>query len=186
MKKAIFLAVVVLAAVVPGRSQSIPDATRLAKMSPAELEAYKQQLLKQASSRARQLSTQYDLKIDETALPGFEARPPVKDLKRLGLIPGVVPSMAQVTGAVRATERQLQSLTPPAVVTEVKTMAAKQDAAELQGSAVGQWMNNNPVQALLLSMESATKSPGEITAWNNLAAFYNMTGMEHKAVPILK
>lgn len=169
-----------------GWTQSIPDAARLSKMSPAELAAYKQLLLKQVSSRAKQMAAQYDMKIDETLLPDFEARAPVKDLKRLALIPFSAPSMAELSAAVRKSEQQLASLTPAPVLQEVKSMTAKQDGAALQGASIGQWLNNNPVQALLLSMESALKSPGKATAWNNLAALYNMTGLQHKAIPILQ
>jgi tetratricopeptide (TPR) repeat protein len=175
-----------LTGIIYGRTQSIPDAARMAKMSPAELDAYKQQLLKQASSRARQLAAQYDRKIDETALPDFEVKAPVKDLKRLALIPPVAPSMTELFAAVRRSQQQLESVTPAPVVQEVRAMAAKEDGAGLQGAAIGQWLNNNPVQALLLSMESARKSPAELTAWNNLAAIYNMTGLQHKAIPILQ
>ncbi|MBS1603517.1 MAG: hypothetical protein JST42_12675 [Bacteroidetes bacterium] len=169
-----------------GRTQSLPDAARLSKMSPSELAAYRQLMLKQASSRARQLAAQYDRKIDATVLPDFEAKLPVKDLKRLSLIPPVAPSAAELSAAVRLSIRQLESLTPAPIVQEVRAMTAKQDGAGLQGAAVGQWLNNNPIQALLLSMEAALRSPSEATAWNNLAAMYNMAGLQHKSIPILQ
>ncbi|MBS1660954.1 MAG: tetratricopeptide repeat protein [Bacteroidetes bacterium] len=162
------------------------DAARLARMSPAELEAWKKGMLQQASSKAKRLAAQYNVKLDETMLPDFEAKAPIKDLQRLELLRGPVRSMTQLTADLRKTERQLQQLTPPAVIAQVKTMSEKQSGDELQGSAIGQWMSDNPVQALLLSMASAQKSPDRILPWNNLAAFYNMTGMEHKAVPILQ
>lgn len=186
MQKSAFGLITLLVTFLTGWTQSLPDVSRLAKMSPSELAAYKQQMLKQASSRAKQLAAQYNMKIDETVLPDFEAKAPVKDLKRLALIAHVAPSLAELSAAIRKSEQQLASVAPAAVVQEVKTMAAKQDGAGLQGASLGQWLNNNPVQALMLSMESAIKNPGEATAWNNLAALYNMTGLQHKAIPILQ
>jgi tetratricopeptide (TPR) repeat protein len=62
----------------------------------------------------------------------------------------------------------------------------QQDPAQLQSLSIGQWMNDNPVQAMLLSMASALKSPQEPATWNNLAALYNMIGLEQQAVPILR
>jgi tetratricopeptide (TPR) repeat protein len=186
MKKSFLSLLFGMAVTITGMARQLPDAARLSKMSPAELEVYKQQLLKQASTKAKQLSAQYNIKIDETTLPDYEVKAPVKDLKRLRMIPLTAPSMAELSAMVRKSERQLQTVAPPAIVQEVKTMAAKQDGAQLQNSSAGQWLNNNPVQALLLSMESALKSPDEAAAWNNLAALYNMTGLEHEAVPILQ
>lgn len=186
MRKIFSLTLILFTSAVTGWCQPVPDPARLAKMSPAELEAYRQQMLKAASTKAKQLAAQYDFKLDETTMPDDEGHAPVKDLKRLAVIPAATPSMAELTARVRKAERQLQSLAPPPLVQEVKTMTEKQDGPTLQASAIGQWINNNPVQALLLQMAATLRSGNNHSAWNNLAAFYNMTGMEHQSVPILQ
>lgn len=56
-------------------------------MSPAELEAYKQKILKQSSMQAKQIAAQSNIKLDEMLLPDFEVKMPPKDMKRLALIP---------------------------------------------------------------------------------------------------
>lgn len=146
----------------------------------------KQEMLKQLSRQAKQLSAQYNIPLDESVLPDYELKPPVKDIKRLSKLPLAAPSLAELSTAVSKSRKQLESIAAPAVVHEVKTMGSQQAPAQLQSLSIGQWINNNPVQAMLLSMTSALKSPQEPAAWNNLAALYNLTGLEQKAVPILR
>ncbi|MBN9384594.1 MAG: hypothetical protein J0H74_27820 [Chitinophagaceae bacterium] len=127
-----------------------------------------------------------DLEKYKAMLPGYELKAPVKDLKRLAMLPLAAPSLAELSTAVSNSRKQLENISAPAVVQEVKKMTTEQTPAQLQSLSIGQWLNNNPVQAMLLSMTSALKSPQEPTAWNNLAALYNMIGLEQKAVPILR
>ena len=65
-------------------AMSMEDIARLQSMSPAKLEKYKQEMIKNASAKAKQLLQQYGIKIDETRLPDFEVKPPVRDIKWVG------------------------------------------------------------------------------------------------------
>jgi len=186
MKKIFFIFFVSVLAAGADAQMTQQEMMRLSKMSPAELEKYKQEKLKQLSQQAKQLSAQYNMPIDERVLPDYELKPPVKDLKRLSMLPLAAPSMAELSTAVQNSRRQLERVTAPAVVQEVKAVTAQQNPAQMQSVSIGQWLNKHPEQALLLSMESALKSPQEPAAWNNLAALYNMIGLEQKAVPILR
>ncbi len=168
-----------------GANIPMPDIQKMMKMSPSELEAYKQQMLKQASTKAKQLAAQNDFKINEMVLPDFELKLPVKDIKRLSLIPSQPPTMAQLTEALAKSKQQLESVTPKAVLDEVKAITSNETPAQEQSSSIAEFYGDNPVQALLISMNSALQNPSQMTGWNNLAALYNMSGLEHKAVPVL-
>ena len=75
---------------------TMPDINKLMKMSPAELEAYKQQMLKQASAQAKDIATKGNIKLNEMVLPDFELKQPVMDIKRLSLIPSQPPTIIQL------------------------------------------------------------------------------------------
>ena len=142
-------------------------------------------MLKQASTKAKELAAQNDFKINEMLLPDFELKLPVKDIKRLSLIPSQPPTMAQLTQALTKSKQQLESVTPKAVLDEVKAITSKETPAQEQSSSIAEFYGDKPVQALLISMNSALQNPSQMTGWNNLAALYNMSGLEHKAVPVL-
>src|SRR5262245_17721946 len=105
---------------------------KLSKMSPAELEKYKQEKLKELSHQAKQLSAQYNIPVDESVLPDYELKSPVKDLKRLSKLPLAAPSLAELSTAVSNSRKQLESITAPAVLQEVKTITTQQAPAQLQ------------------------------------------------------
>ncbi|MGB8192089.1 MAG: hypothetical protein WCF67_09225, partial [Chitinophagaceae bacterium] len=75
---------------------AMPDMNKLIKMSPAELEAYKQKMTKEANKQAVDYADASGLVINKTLLPGFEPKPPVKDIKRLSLLPSQPPTRAQL------------------------------------------------------------------------------------------
>ena len=164
---------------------AMPDINKLMKMSPAEIEAYKQRMLKQASEDAKGLAAANNIKINEMVLPDFELKLPVKDIKRLSLLPVQPPTIIQLADAVRQSKQQLESVTPKAVLDEVKAITANQTPAQQQSSSIAEFYSDNPVQALLIAMQSALQNTAAPTAWNNLAALYNMSGLEHKAIPVL-
>ena len=62
---------------------------------------------------------------------------------------------------------------------------AGQNAETLQQSAIGTFYADKPEQSLLIAMEAALKDVNDQTGWNNVAAIMNMTGFQHKAIPIL-
>ena len=167
-------------------SPALPDINKLMKMNPAVLvEAYKKQMLNDASKQAKQISAQYNLKIDETTLPDFELKPPVKDSKHLALIPTQAPTLIQLTEGLKKSKQQLEAATSKAILDEVKSITAQQTPSQMQSASIAEFYRDKPIQALLVSMQSAIQNINEVTVWNNLAAIYNMTGLQHKAIPVL-
>jgi tetratricopeptide (TPR) repeat protein len=192
MKKIVLLAIIsFVIAHLPANAQQkpaatvLPDISKLQSMSPAEREKYKQQMQKNLSAQAKQISQKYDIKIDETRLPDFELKPPPKDLQRLAMVPIKAPSRMELMTAVQSSRQQLEKAATAPVIAEVKKMVTEQDAAELQRSSVALWYQDKPIEALLTSVGAVQKNGDEVIAWNNLAAMFNMAGLEEKAIPIL-
>lgn len=165
---------------------AMPDVNKMMKMSPQELEAYKQQMLKQASGQAKEMAGKNNLKINEMLLPDYEIKPPVKDIKRLSALPLQAPSRIELMNAVAKSKKQLESVAPKEMVEEVNKSATEQNAAQLQGSSIASWYGDKPAEALLLSMNAVQKNPNEPIVWNNLAALLNMAGLQDKAIPVLQ
>jgi hypothetical protein len=164
---------------------AMPDVNKMMKMSPAELEAYKQQMQKQYSAQAKQIAEQANFKLDEMTLPDFKVQLPAKDVKRLSLIPIQPPTLNQLSDMLRTTKQQIETVVKPTVLQEVKKIVAGQNAETLQQSAIGTFYADKPEQSLLIAMEAALKDVNDQTGWNNVAAIMNMTGFQHKAIPIL-
>jgi tetratricopeptide (TPR) repeat protein len=164
---------------------AMPDINKLSKMTPAQLEAYKQQMIKQYSAQAKQVAQQANFKLDEMTLPDFKVQVPPKDVKRLSLIPVQPPTLVQLSDMLNSTKRQIETAVKPTVLQEVKKIAAGQNTGVLQQAAIGEFYADRPEQSMLLAIEAALKDVNDQTAWNNLAAIMNLTGFEHKAVPIL-
>jgi tetratricopeptide (TPR) repeat protein len=163
----------------------MPDVNKLMKMSPAELEAYKQKMLKQYSEQAKQIATEANFKLDETVLPDYKIQLPTKDVQRLSLIPQQPPTLIQLSDMLRTTKQQIVTIANPVVIQDVKKMTEGQDVESIQQAAIGAFYADKPEQAVLAAIEAAFKNSADQTSWNNLAAIFNMTGLEHKSVPIL-
>lgn len=163
-----------------------PDVQAILKMSPAELQAYKEKMLQSASQQAKQMAQAANMTIDEQLLPDANLKVPVPDTRRLKLLPVQPPTLVQLSDALIRSKQRLESLATRPVLEEVKTITSQLNPAQQQSAAIGEFYANRPVQALLVAMHSILQHPAEWVGWNNLAALYNMTGLEHKAIPILQ
>lgn len=161
------------------------DMNKLMKMSPEEREAYRQKLLKQASMQAKQMAEQHQVKLDETILPDFEIKPPVKDLSRLSRLPLQAPSRAELMAGVQQSLQQIKAASSPASLQQLNEFVQKQQPAEIEKSSIALWYQDKPLEAAMLAQEAVLKNPEEMIGWNNLAALYNMGGVQEKAIPIL-
>lgn len=115
----------------------MPDVAAMQKMTPAQLEAYKQKLLKQYSQQAKTLSAGYNIKIDESALPDFTVQQPQKDIAKLSLLPKQPPTLIQLADGLRASKKTLESVTPKPVLQEVQKIATSQNPAFSAGIGIG-------------------------------------------------
>ncbi|CAN5758016.1 hypothetical protein BH11BAC3_BH11BAC3_11770 [soil metagenome] len=187
MKKIGFLLIVSFVSTIAVAQQKpvVLDINKIMKMNPQELAAYKQQLLKKNSQQAKAIAAQYNFKVDETLLPDFVLKPPVKDIKRLALLPVKPPSLIELSAALLQSKKQIENVATLAIVDEVKIITATETAAQQQSSAVAAFYSDQPVAALLIAIHAVLQNTSEPAAWNNLAALFNMSGLEQKAIPIL-
>lgn len=162
-----------------------PDVEKIMKMSPAEQKKYAEELQKKYIQQA---NSKKATALSNPAYPGLdlEIKQPVKDIKRLSLIPSRPPQRTELIQQVQQSKQQLQSVTPKPVVEEIKKFTVESPAEKLQSAAIANYYGNNPERALLLMMEAVQKQPDSVILWNNLGALYTMSGLEHRAVPLLQ
>lgn len=164
----------------------MPDVNKLLSMTPAQRERYTDSLKKAMSKQAVDLGEQFGLAVDETKLPGYEIKPPVKDLNRLALIPSRPPTRTELVQQVQQSREALKSVMPKADVMEVEKFSAQQSIEAIHGAAITNFYANEPEKALLMMMKVATERPDSVIAWNNLGALYNLAGVPHRAIPMLQ
>ena len=162
------------------------DMKRIAAMSPQEQAAWKAKMLKAAEDKLKKTAQAANITIDETVLPTNQLVAPVKDLKRLALLPAAPPTRQQLLAETAKMEAALKTAVGPETVQQVETYSASRSIKEIQNAAVGGWYDSKPESALLLGMKAVQKDPGDVLGWNNLAALLNMAGLEHQAIPILQ
>lgn len=165
---------------------AVPDFSKMAKMSPAELEAYKQKIIKQASEQGAALAKEYNLPVDRSEFVGAELKPPAKDLKRLQRLPVQPPTRTELVSSLQQSVAQIKKGLPAPAVQKVEQFVNSQPVEIINGRAVMDFYANDPEGAVLMMSELAAKAPDSLLYLNNLGAVLNMMGVEHRAVPILQ
>jgi tetratricopeptide (TPR) repeat protein len=191
MKKLLTMLVVAVCVANAAFSQNknttvMPDVNRLMAMSPAERQKYTDSIQKANSEKLIGFASQQGLAIDETVLPGIEIKPPVKDIARLALIPSRPPTRTELVAQVQKSKEQLQTVMPKTEVAAVEKFSSQQSLAAVHEASIGRFYNNEPEKALWLMMKVAIQQPDSVVVWNNLAAMYNMVGLQHRAVSMLQ
>lgn len=164
---------------------NIPDITALQKMSPAELEAYKQKMIKQKSQEAADLADANNLNINKNLLPGLDLKPPVKDLKRLSLIPSRPPTRAEISNDLQQSIQQIRKGIPAPKVEEISQITKNIPVEEINDKAIAEFYHDNPKTGLLMLLETSARDLDDINTMNNVAAMFNLCGVEQKSIPLL-
>jgi tetratricopeptide (TPR) repeat protein len=165
---------------------AIPDVNKLMKMSPAELEAYKKQMIEQTSRQAADFADANKLNINKAAMPGLDLKPPVKDVKRLALIPSRPPTRAELVSGIQQSIRQIQKDMPAAAIEAVTKTINNIPVDRINPKAVLDFYAGDQRSAMLLMMKLASQEPDSALYLNNLGAMYNMSGVMHRAVPLFQ
>jgi tetratricopeptide (TPR) repeat protein len=152
---------------------STVDVNQLLKMSPEEREAYKQKLISQASQLA------------PAAFPEMELKPPVKDLKRLSLIPSRPPNRQEITNSLQQSIQQIKKGIPAPKIEAINQQVESLTVEQIDDKAIASFYQDKPEEGLLLLMELTKKDPDEINSLNNLSSMLTMCGVEQKAIPLL-
>ncbi len=165
---------------------AMPDINKLMKMSPAELEAYKKNYIKQAGQQAATYARENNLVINENLIPGYELKQPVKDVKRLSLIPSRPPTRTELVAQVQESIQQIQTGIPAPRVGEIQKYTASTKLETIHEAAIASFYGGDPKEGMMLMMMAAKNAPDSLLMLNNLGAMFNMVGVEQKAVPLLQ
>jgi tetratricopeptide (TPR) repeat protein len=149
------------------------DVNQLLKMSPEEREAYKQKLISQTAEFAPQ------------AFPDREIKPPVKDVKKLSLIPSRPPTRQEISSGLQASIQQISKGIPAPKIEEINTQVQTLTVEQIDDKAIAAFYQDKPEEGLLLLMEVTKRDPDEINSLNNLASMLTMCGVEQKAISLL-
>jgi tetratricopeptide (TPR) repeat protein len=164
---------------------AMPDVNKLMKMTPAELEAYKKKMIKETSQNAADFADANNLNINKVAMPGLELKPPVKDMKRLNLIPSRPPTRAEITASLQQSMQQLQKGIPAPKMKEITKITQSLPVEQINDKAIAEFYQDNPKEGIMMLMQTAVRDVDELNVMNNLAAMLNTCGAEQKSIPIL-
>lgn len=111
-----------------------------------------------------------------------------KQTALLATLPKKVLTKSELVGFLNDLYLQLSKKLPPGITSSVQSITAKynNDGIKMGDVAVAGWYGNYREEALLLIIRSAINSPDDGILLNNCAAILNMSGIEQKAIPLLK
>ena len=113
---------------------------------------------------------------------------PPKQTALLASITSKVLSKTELVNFLNETYLQLSKKFQASITSSAQSITAKynNNGAKIADVAVVGWYTNYREEALLLLIKAATFSPDDGILLNNCAAILNMSGIEQKAIPILK
>lgn len=186
MLKQISLFLAVLIATVCVRAQQPPDYEQIKKMTPAQLDVYKQKVIKEANEKALSIADKNNLSIPASQLPGTSITPPVKDVQRLNLLPSQPPTRAALVSSLQQSAQQIQKGIPGPKIQEIQQAVNTLPVEAINEKAIMEFYGDDLKGAVAMMLEASVKTPDSLLLLNNLGAMLNMCGAEEKAIPILQ
>lgn len=113
---------------------------------------------------------------------------PAKNTALLALLPKKVFTKMELVSFLNDLYSQLSKKMLPGIHSSVQSIAAKynNDGDKMGYAAITGWYTNYREEALLLIIRAAVNNPDNLLLLNNCAAVLNMSGIEQKAIPVLK
>ncbi|MEO7291818.1 MAG: hypothetical protein ABIW34_01860, partial [Ginsengibacter sp.] len=113
---------------------------------------------------------------------------PAKNIALLSSLPKKIFTKAELVSFLNDVYAQLSKKLPGGISSSVQSITAKynNDGNKMAAAAVTGWYTNYREESLLLIIKAAINNPDDGLLLNNCAAILNMTGIEQKAIPILK
>ncbi len=113
---------------------------------------------------------------------------PPKNIALLSALPKKVFTKTELVIFLDDLYTQLSKKMPAGVASSVQSMVAqyKNDGNKMGDAAVFGWYTSHKEEAILLIIKAAALKPDNGLLLNNCAALLNMSGIEQKAIPILK
>ena len=113
---------------------------------------------------------------------------PPKNIALLSSLPKKIFAKPELINFLNDIYSQLSKKLPGGITSSVQSIAAKynNDGNKMGDAAVTGWYTNYREESLLLIIKAAANNPDNGLLLNNCAAILNMSGIEQKAIPILK
>ena len=113
---------------------------------------------------------------------------PAKNITLLSSLSKKIFTKSELVNFLNDIYSQLTKKFPAGITSSVQSIAAKKnnDGNKMGGAAVTGWYTNYREESLLLIVKAAANNPDDGLLLNNCAAILNMSGIEEKAIPILK
>ena len=113
---------------------------------------------------------------------------PAKNIALLSSLPKKIFTKAELVSFLNDVYAQLSKKLPDGISSSVQSIAAKynNDGNKMAAAAVAGWYTDYREESLLLIIKAAINNPDDELLLNNCAAILNMSGIEQKAIPILK
>ncbi len=113
---------------------------------------------------------------------------PPKNTALLASLPKKIFTKTELVSFLTDLYQQLSKKLPAGIASSVQAMTAKykNDGDEMGDAAVVGWYTGYHEEATLLIIKAAANNPNNGLLLNNCAALLNMSGIEQKAIPILK
>lgn len=83
-------------------------------------------MIKQTSQQAADYADESGFAVNKILIPGYEPKPPVKDIRRLSLLPSQPPTRTQLVSSIQQSIQQIQKGIPAPKVQEIKKFTATQ------------------------------------------------------------
>jgi len=186
MLKQIFLFLAGFIVTVAATAQQHPDYGELKKMTPAELEAYKQKMIKEAGEKALAIADKNNLSVDISPLPGTSVKPPVKDVQRLNLLPSQPLTRTELVSSLQQSAQQIQKGMPAPEIKKIEEAVNTLPVESINEKAILSFYGDNPESAVAMMLQAAANVPDSLLLLNNLGAMLNLYGDGHKAIPVLQ
>lgn len=159
---------------------------KMASMTEAELDAYREMLLQKATKDLQKLNKQSTYAIADELLPGYEVKIPIKNTSQLNAANLVSTDKKNLLTFVGKLKIALLPLIPASVKQHIDQISSNGTTSQLEANAMSLWYNNRPEVALLFAIDAIEKDPSNILYWNNLGALCNLSKLYAQAIPILK
>ncbi len=113
---------------------------------------------------------------------------PEKNTALLASLPTRVLTKTELVKFLNDLYTELSKILASGIQSSVQSLAAKykNDGSKMGDLALGGWYTDYREEALLLIVKAAANEPDNGILLNNCAALLEMSGIEHKAIPILK
>ncbi|MFN4315154.1 MAG: tetratricopeptide repeat protein [Chitinophagaceae bacterium] len=102
------------------------------------------------------------------------------------MLPIKAPGRMELVNQIRQSSQQVKAGLPAPKLEEIRQTVESVPVEAINDRAILSFYQDDPRSAIALMMETAAREPDNLLLLNNLGAMLNMSGAEHKAIPLLQ